>query len=69
MQIESTQATQIDLFNGGAGLDIRNTDDIEQVSNYMTAFLFARESLRAEDGLPINIRLSSGAHQLLFNGI
>ena len=68
-QIEGTQATLMDLFDDEAGLDIQNADDIEEVSNYMRAFRFVRENLRAEDGLPISVRLLSGAHELLLDGV
>ncbi len=67
-QIEGTQATLTDLFDDEAGLDIKNADDIEEVTNYMQAFRFVRENLRDEAGLPISVRLLCGAHQLLLNG-
>lgn len=68
-QIEGTQATLTDLFDDEAGLDIKNTDDIEEVINYMQAFRFVRENLRDQGGLPISARLLCGAHQLLLNGV
>ena len=68
-QIEGTQATLTDLFDDEAGLDIKNADDIEEVTNYMQAFRFVRENLRDEAGLPISVRLLCGAHQLLLNGV
>ena len=45
-KIEGTQATLADLFDDEAGLDIKNADDIEEVTNYMQAFRFTRENLR-----------------------
>jgi len=68
-QIEGTQATLTDLFDDEAGLDIKNADDIEEVTNYMQAFRFVRENLRDEAGLPISVRLLCSAHQLLLNGV
>ena len=68
-QIEGTQATLTDLFDDEAGLDIKNADDIEEVTNYMQAFRFVRENLRDESGLPISVRLLCGAHKLLLNGV
>jgi Fic family protein len=68
-QIEGTQATLTDLFDDEAGLDIKNADDIEEVTNYMQAFRFVRENLRNKSGLPISTRLLCGAHQLLLNGV
>lgn len=68
-QIEGTQATLTDLFDDEAGLDIKNADDIEEVTNYMQAFRFVRENLRNANGLPISVRLLCSAHQLLLNGV
>jgi Fic family protein len=68
-QIEGTQATLTDLFDDEAGLDIKNADDIEEVTNYMQAFRFVRENLRDEVGLPISVRLLCGAHRFLLNGV
>ena len=68
-QIEGTQATLTELFDDEAGLDIKNSDDIKEVTNYMHAFRFVRENLRNESGLPISVRLLCGAHQLLLNGV
>ncbi len=67
-QIEGTQATLTDLFDEEAGLTVTNTDDIEEVSNYLRAFRLVQDQLRRTDGLPISIRLLCNAHQLLLNG-
>ena len=37
-QIEGTQATLTDLFDEEAGLKVSNTDDVEEVTNYLRAF-------------------------------
>ena len=68
-QIEGTQATLTDLFDEEAGLKVRNTDDVEEVTNYLRAFRLVREQLRDPKGLPISVRLMCDAHRLLLNGV
>ena len=67
-QIEGTQATLTDLFDGEAGFVVSNTDDVEEVTNYLRAFRLVQENLRAKDGLPISVRLLCEAHRLLLDG-
>ena len=67
-QIEGTKATLTDLFDDEAGFAVSNTDDVEEVTNYLRAFLLVQENLRAADGLPISVRLLCNAHQLLLDG-
>ena len=67
-QIEGTQATLTDLFDDEAGLPVANTDDVEEVSNYLRAFRLVRENLQAPRGLPISVRLLCNAHRLLMAG-
>lgn len=67
-QIEGTQATLTDLFNGEAGLMVANTDDVEEVTNYLRAFRFVSEQLQDPNGLPISVRLLCRAHQHLLDG-
>jgi Fic family protein len=67
-QIEGTQATLTDLFDDEAGFAVSNTDDVEEVTNYLRAFRLVQDNLRAADGLPISIRLLCNAHQLLLDG-
>ena len=67
-QIEGTQATLADLFDEEAGFAVSNTDDVEEVTNYLRAFRLVQESLRDPAGLPISVRLLSDAHRLLLNG-
>ena len=67
-QIEGTQATLTDLFDEEAGFAVSNTDDVEEVTNYLRAFRLVQDNLRATDGLPISVRLLCNAHQLLLNG-
>ncbi len=67
-QIEGTQATLTDLFDEEAGLSVSNTDDIEEVTNYMRAFRLVRQNLSDPGGLPISVRLLCDAHQVLLDG-
>jgi Fic family protein len=68
-QIEGTQATLTDLFDEEAGFKVSNTDDVEEVTNYLRAFRLVREQLRNPKGLPISVRLLCDAHRLLLNGV
>ncbi|WP_228482201.1 Fic family protein [Lysobacter sp. H21R4] len=45
-----------------------NAEDVEEVTNYLQAFRFAREQLRSPDGLPISVRLLTEAHRILLDG-
>ncbi len=67
-QIEGTQATLTDLFDGEAGQVLANTADVEEVTNYQRAFRLVRDNLRSEAGLPISVRLLCDAHRLLLDG-
>lgn len=68
-QIEGTQATLTDLFDEEAGFSVTNTDDVEEVSNYLRAFRLVQEQMRTPDGLPISVRLLCDAHRLLLDGV
>ena len=67
-QIEGTQATLIDLFDSEAGFAVSNTDDVEEVTNYLRAFKLVQGKLRDPAGLPISVRLLCDAHRLLMDG-
>ena len=67
-QIEGTQATLTDLLDGEAGLAISNTDDVEEVTNYLRAFRYVQHTLRDPAGLPLCMRLLCEAHRLLLDG-
>ena len=67
-QIEGTQATLVDLFDEEAGLAISNTEDVEEVTNYVRAFQWVHAQMRSVGGLPISVRLLSEAHRHLLNG-
>ncbi|MBK6614799.1 Fic family protein [Ottowia sp.] len=68
-QIEGTQATLVDLFDEEAGFTVSNTDDVEEVTNYLRAFRLVQDSLREPAGLPISVRLLCDAHRLLLDGV
>lgn len=68
-QIEGTQATLIDLFDSEAGFVVSNTDDVEEVTNYLRAFKLVQANLRDPAGLPISVRLLCDAHRLLMDGV
>ena len=63
-QIEGTQATLTDLFDEEAGFKVSNTDDVEEVTNYLRV----QDQLRDPQGLPISVRLLCDAHRLLIDG-
>ncbi len=63
-QIEGTQATLTDLFDDEAGLKLSNTDDVEEVTNYLRAFRWVQGQLRDPQGLPISVRLLCDADGL-----
>ena len=67
-QIEGTQATLTDLFNEEAGFKVSNTDDVEEVTNYLRAFRWVQAQLRDPKGLPISVRLLCEAHRRLLDG-
>ena len=68
-QIEGTQATLTDLFDEEAGLAVSNTDDVEEVTNYLRAFRLVQDKLRDPAGLPISVRLLCDAHRQLLDGV
>ena len=67
-QIEGTQATLTDLFDDEAGQVLANTEDVEEVTNYLRAFRLVRDNLRSDAGLPLSVRLLCDAHRLLLGG-
>lgn len=68
-QIEGTQATLTDLFDEEAGFAVSNTDDVEEVTNYLRAFRLVHDNLRDPNGLPISLRLLCEAHRVLLDGM
>jgi Fic family protein len=67
-QIEGTQATLTDLFDEEAGFKVSNTDDVEEVTNYLRAFRWVQKQLRDPQGLPISVRMLCDAHRFLLDG-
>lgn len=67
-QIEGTHATLTDLFDEEAGFKVSNTDDVEEVTNYLRSFRRVQEQLRDPQGLPISVRLLCDAHRFLLDG-
>ena len=67
-QIEGTQATLTDLFDEEAGFKVSNTDDVEEVTNYLRAFRWVQAQLRDPKGLPISVRLLCDAHRRMLDG-
>jgi Fic family protein len=67
-QIEGTQATLTDLFDDEAGLKVSNTDDVEEVTNYVRAFRWVQGQLRDPQGLPMSVRMVCESHRLLLDG-
>ncbi|MBK6998586.1 MAG: Fic family protein [Rhodoferax sp.] len=67
-QIEGTQATLVDLFDEEAGFAVNNTDDVEEVTNYLRAFRLVQAQMRDPAGLPLSVRLLCDAHRLLLDG-
>ena len=68
-QIEGTQATLTDLFDEEAGFKVANTDDVQEVTNYLRAFRWVQQQLRSPKGLPISVRMLRDAHRLLLDGV
>lgn len=68
-QIEGTQATLADLFDKEAGFAVSNSDDVEEVTNYLRAFRLVQAHMRDPAGLPLSVRLLRDAHRLLLDGI
>ena len=68
-QIEGTQATLTDLFDEEAGFAVSNTEDIEEVTNYLRAFRLVQDNLRDPNGLPVSVRMLREAHRVLMDGV
>ena len=68
-QIEGTQATLDDLFDDEAGVAVSNSDDVQEVTNYLRAFRLVQHNLRDAKGLPISVRLLCDAHRVLMDGV
>lgn len=67
-QIGGQQVTLAELFDQEAGMALSNRDDVEEVSNYIRAFLMMRSNLRDPHGSPLSVRLMCEAHRILLGG-
>lgn len=68
-QLEGTQATLTDVLDEEAGMTVTNAQDVEEVTNYLLAFNYAREQLRSPTGLPVSLRLLTESHRVLMTGV
>jgi Fic family protein len=68
-QIEGTKSKLTDLFDEEAGFAVGNTDDVEEVTNYLRAFRRVQDNLRDPQGLPLSVRLLCDAHRVLLDGV
>ena len=68
-QIEGTQASLTDLFTTEADAPSGALPEhVEEICNYLDALNYARGQLRKKGGLPLSVRLLSGAHKRLMSG-
>ena len=65
-QIEGTQASLEDLFQFESGVIPENTNDVEEVVNYVKALNYGIERL---DSFPMSLRLIKEIHDLLMVGV
>jgi Fic family protein len=68
-QIEGTQTTLLDLLVFEAGEQARSNADIEDVTNYLAALVYARGQLSSKRGLPLSMRVLNEAHKRLMRGV
>ena len=68
-QLEGTQATLTDVLDEEAGMTVTNSQDVEEVTNYLLAFNYAREQLRSPTGLPVSLRLLTESHRVLMESV
>jgi len=70
-QIEGTQATLMDLFayEAAGKAESSETDDVQEVCNYLDAIAFARKQVKSPKGLPISVRLLCETHRRLMKGV
>lgn len=70
-QIEGTQATLMDLlaFEAGGKAEASETEDVQEVCNYLDAVVYARSQLRSPRGLPLSVRLLDETHRRLMKGV
>lgn len=68
-QIEGTQASLTDLLATEADAPSDALPEhVEEICNYLEALRYARGQLRKKGGLPLSVRLLTGAHKRLMSG-
>ena len=68
-QIEGTQASLTDLITREAEAPTDALPEhVEEICNYLEALKYARGQLRKKGGLPLSVRLLTGAHKRLLSG-
>jgi Fic family protein len=69
-EIEGTQATLVDVFSfeHADQVGTSSVDDLEEVSNYVSAMNYALGEIRSKRGLPLSVRLLNGCHHRLLQG-
>jgi Fic family protein len=68
-QIEGTQASLTDLLTTEADAPSDALPEhVEEICNYLEALSYTRGQLRRKGGLPLSVRLLTGAHKRLMSG-
>ncbi len=69
--IEGTQATLMDLFayEAAGKAESSETDDVQEVCNYLDAIACARKQVKSPKGLPISVRHLCETHRRLMKGV
>jgi Fic family protein len=65
-KIEGTQATLGEILAANAGAHVKQTDDLQEVQNYIKALDYGLERL---SGLPLSLRLIKEIHEHLMQGV
>lgn len=70
-QIEGTQATLMDLFafEAAGKAESSESDDVQEICNYLDAIAYARKQLASPRGLPLVVRLLNETHRRLMKGV
>ena len=70
-EIEGTQATLVDVlaWEHTEHTSESGIEDIEEVTNYVSAINHALGEIRSPKGVPISVRLFNDCHRILMNGV
>ncbi len=69
-QIENIQATLTDLFSFESEIiEIENSDEVQEVCNYIDALKYAQRQINLSKGLPISKRLFQEIHKRIMKGV